>query len=59
MRLRRARCTADSPWTGLRRRPTEWLLIRLPGATTAGLLMEGANDYVVAKKRPLKEASPR
>ena len=39
------------PWKGLRKRVTEWFLVRLLGATTAQLLMEGANFYVVARKR--------
>lgn len=39
------------PWTGLRRRITEWFLVRLLGTTTAQLLIEGANFYVVARKR--------
>ena len=39
------------PWKGLRKRLTEWFLVRLLGATTAQLLMEGANFYVVGRKR--------
>lgn len=39
------------PWRGLRRRFTEWLLVKLVGTVTARLLNEGANYYVVARRR--------
>jgi 2-polyprenyl-3-methyl-5-hydroxy-6-metoxy-1,4-benzoquinol methylase len=40
------------PWKGVRRKVTEWFLVRLLGAPMARLLMEGANYYVVGQKGP-------
>jgi 2-polyprenyl-3-methyl-5-hydroxy-6-metoxy-1,4-benzoquinol methylase len=39
------------PWTGLRRRVTEWVLVKLLGLVTARLLIEGADYYVIAEKQ--------
>lgn len=39
------------PWTGLRRRLTQWLLVKVLGTTTAQALTEGANFYVIARRR--------
>jgi len=40
------------PWTGLRRKITLFVLEKLFGVTMLPLLVEGANYYVVAEKRP-------
>lgn len=38
------------PWRGLRRRITEFLLVKMLGTVTAQMLIEGANYWIVAEK---------
>ncbi len=40
------------PWRGLRRTLTEFFLVKVLGTVTTHLLTEGANYYVVGRKRP-------